>query len=651
MLVYDLETDGLLDTVTRVHCLNVQCRSTGRRWRFNAGTYADGTPTDRDGDIADGLALLDSAEVIGGHNVIGYDNRVLKKLLRWTPKAKVRDSMVEARVIWTNLWDIDSNAVAKGRRPAWFSKEGLLGSHKLKAWGARLGNFKGEYDGGWEHFTREMDDYCAQDNDTTCSLFDKIDSKNYSQETLDLENQVAFIISLQEEHGFLFDADKAVELERQLFVRRAELEDQLRESFRPWYEPKRYKGQHDVFTPKKDNPKLGYVAGVPFTKVVLQTFNPGSRDQIANRMTKLFGWSPVEFTEKGKPKVDETTLGTIDAPEAKLLVEFLTVEKRLGQLSTGEYAWLKMLAPDGRIHGRVNTNGAVTGRMTHSNPNLAQVPKVKVGKDGPLLGYAGGWGFECRSLFTVMRGRKLVGCDAEGLELRMLGHYMARYDGGAYAEAVVNGKKEDGTDVHTVNMRVVQLNSRDSAKTFIYAYLYGAGDHKLGCIVFDDMDEDRQAAFNRRHEAGPARDRALARLGKKARARIEEGLPALGKLQKLVREKARRGYLKSLDGRLLHVRSMHSALNTLLQGGGAVVMKKALVIAYRRFSEEGWVHGREYAFVANVHDEFQKEVEEQLAERAGQIAADSIREAGVAYGLKCPLAGAYQIGLTWADSH
>ncbi|MBK1968397.1 hypothetical protein JIX59_03500 [Brevundimonas diminuta] len=651
MLVYDLETDGLLDAVSRVHCLNIQCRVTGRRWRFNAGSYADGTPTVRDGDLADGLALLDEAEVIGGHNVIGYDNAVLLKLFKWKPKAIVRDSMVEARVIWTNLWDIDEKAVKRRKRPDWFVKERLMGSHKLKAWGARLGNFKGEYDGGWEHFTRDMDDYCAQDNDTTCSLFDKIDAKEYSQESLRLENQVAFIIGLQERHGFLFDTEKAVKLEQELFVRRAELEDQLRQTFQPWYEPKRYKGQHEVVVPKRDNKKLGYQAGVPFTKVVLQTFNPGSRDQIANRMKVLFDWHPVEFTESGKPKVDETTLSTITAPEAKLLVEFLTVEKRIGQISTGDNAWLKMVHADNRMHGYVNTNGAVTGRMTHSKPNMAQVPKVKTGASGIILGYAGGWGYECRSLFIVAPGRLLVGCDAEGLELRMLGHYMARYDGGAYADAVVNGKKEDGTDVHTVNMRVVMLRSRDSAKTFIYAYLYGAGDHKLGCVVFDDMSDEQKDAFNARHPAGEERDKALVRLGKRARARIEDGLPALGQLQKLIKEKAKRGFLKSFDGRKLHVRSQHSALNTLLQGGGAVVMKKALVICHEKFTQMGWVHGREYAFVANVHDEFQMEVQEQLAEIAGQVAADSIREAGEAYGCKCPLAGAYDIGHSWADSH
>lgn len=654
MLVYDLETDGLRGALTRVHCLNILDRLTGQKFRFNRGRYDDGTPCHRDGSIEDGVRMLEQADCRGGHNIIGFDDPVLRDLYGFSPKPeqRVRDSLVEARLIWTNIWDIDERAIKKGKRPEWWIKAGLRGTHKLEAWGGRLGCLKGEFKGPWDAFTPAMDEYADQDPVVTAALFDRIDAKGYSQQALELENEVAQIIFLQEEHGFLFDRATAERLAADLSVRHAELADQLRQTFKPWFVPERQKGQNVVLDPKRDDKKLGRTKGCPLTKVQEVVFNPASRDHIADRLTKLFGWSPQEFTDTGKPKVDETTLDGIDAPEAKLLVEYLTVEKRLGQIATGKEAWLKKVGSDGRIHGRVNTNGAVTGRMTHSTPNVAQVPKVKLAKDGSILdGYGGGWGYECRSCWIVPPGCKLVGTDAEGLELRMLAHYMARFDGGAYVEAVVNGKKEDGTDVHTVNMRVAGLNTRDNAKTFIYAYLYGAGNFKLGSIVLDDMTDAARAFFFSRHPAGDARDRAIARLGARARKRIEEGLPALGKLQELVKEKARRGYLKGLDGRLLHVRSQHSALNTLLQGGGAIVMKMALVLCYRRFLEIGWQHGREFAFVANIHDEFQKEVQEQHAETAGQTAAWSIQRAGEVFGLKCPLAGAYQIGRTWADSH
>jgi DNA polymerase-1 len=212
-------------------------------------------------------------------------------------------------------------------------------------------------------------------------------------------------------------------------------------------------------------------------------------------------------------------------------------------------------------------------------------------------------------------------------------------------------------------MKVVGLNSRDSAKTFIYAYLYGAGNPKLGAVMYEDMDEAATAAFNARVQRAEAKARAsgqdasdirihaLRRLGLAARNRIETGLPALGQLQEVVKDKATRGYLKSLDGRTLYNYSAHAALNTLLQGGGAVVMKKALVLAKEAYDALGWTHGVEYSFVANIHDEFQMQVLKHLAETAGKVANEAIRLAGIHFNLLCPLAGAYQIGETWADSH
>jgi DNA polymerase I-like protein with 3'-5' exonuclease and polymerase domains len=291
--------------------------------------------------------------------------------------------------------------------------------------------------------------------------------------------------------------------------------------------------------------------------------------------------------------------------------------------------------------------------MTHAD-HLAQVPKLKFADDGSVLkGYAGKYGYESRSLFGAPPGKKLVGVDADGLELRMLGHYMARFDGGAYARAVVDGDKKLGTDAHSLNMKAVGLRTRDGAKTWIYAYLYGAGDLKLGTIHYEDMADEWREKFSAKHPAGRAREGALIQLGKKGRRRIESSFPALDALQKEVRSRAKskNPKLKSLDGRLLHIRAQHSALNTLLQGAGAVVMKKALVLAYDAFLAKGWEFGREFAFVLNVHDEFQMEVEPEYAEEVGSIAAEAIRQAGVAFDLRVPLAGTADIGQTWADTH
>jgi len=658
LLIFDLESDGLLDELTRIHTLHIIDRTDGRAYRFNAGFFADGTPAERDGPIEQGLEMLMEAASICGHNVIAFDIPAIQKIYPWfAPRGLVRDTLVYTRLIYPHLTDIDQAAMRKWKRPADFGK--LIGSHSLKAWGIRLGVHKGDYQGGWESFNQDMEEYAAQDVVVTSALWDLILTKfpetigltkEAWTEAVELEHDVARIIAMQERFGFLFDDGAADVLERDLRARKAELEDMLRAAFPPWEEPVRKGGKPFVFIPKRDNARLGYRAGVPVPKFKTVSFNPASRDHIANRLMALYGWQPVEFTENGKPKVDETTLSGLDFPEAKLLVEYLTIDKRLGQLAEGSQAWRKRVGPDGRIHGRVNTLGAVTRRMTHSYPNMAQVPAVRAP-----------FGKRCRALFMVSTGMSLVGCDAEGLELRMLAHYMAKFDGGAYVETVVNGKKEDGTDVHTVNQRFIGLNSRDSAKTWIYAYLYGAGNLKLGMVIYEDFTEEQRAAFNAKHPAGDAREKALVRLGMRARKRVEAGLPALGKLQETVKRLAARKYLKTVDGGLLRVRSAHAALNTLLQGGGAIVMKKALVIMFNSLVEMGFipnyftgalVRGSEViGFVANIHDEFQMEVPEHLADTVGQLAADSIRRAGEAFGMRCPLAGAYQIGRTWADSH
>ena len=672
MLIYDIETNGLLDELDRVHTLHILDNDTGQAFRFNEGFFHDGTPAPRDGSIADGLITLSNADHICGHNVISFDNPAITKVYPWfklRPDCIVEDTMVWARLIWPHIKQIDTAWMKKGKLPADFAKEKLFGTHKLKAWGIRLGVLKADYDGEWDHFTQEMEEYAAQDPVTTKALWDKIEEKLRTPDGKegwfrpvgrgdgpDLEHDVQFIIHLQQRFGFLFDREAADKLEWQLRARKAELEDQLREAFRPWFKPERKHGKIVEFTPKRNDAKRGYTAGCTFSKIKLVSFNPGSRQQIADRLIELYGWIPVEFTPSGAPQVDETTLGSLDhIPAARLLVDYLTVDKRLGQLVEGDNAWTKMIGADGRIHGFVNTLGAITRRMTHSGPNMAQVPSL-VNAKGPVP-----YGKECRSLFTVAKAKLLCGCDAEGLELRMLAHYMAKYDGGSYGDTVVNGVKEDGTDVHTVNQKLIRLNSRNSAKTWIYAYLYGAGLLKLGMVIYEDFTAAQRETFNAKHPAGKARESAIARLGKQARARVEAGLPALGQLQTKIKRLAASGFLKTVDGSLLRVRSAHSALNTLLQGGGAIVMKKALVILFNRLLEAGWVpdlftgelrRGDDVmGFVANIHDEFQMEVPEHLADEVGQMGKDAIRDAGIAFGLRCPLAGSFDKGHNWADSH
>lgn len=675
MLVFDTEGDGLIATndqsklMTKLHNLNMIDRDTGERLRYNNEPLVVRVPPN--GTLEQGVRRLMEADAIAGHNIIGHDIPAIQFVFPWfQPKGAQIDTLIYSRLIWTNMKDIDIRAIKRKRRPEQWNtgckfngKPGsCTGKHSLASWGFRLGDYKGDYDGPWDVFSAEMDDYCMQDVEVTLKVLEKIEAEGYSLWALDLETKVAQIIAMQERHGVLFDRDAAERLAAEMTGVLADLADRLRSVIKPWFEPKREKGS-SIFVPKRsqkrkreleDGSKVieTITEGAEYCKVQLVDFEPSSRDKVANRLQALYGWVPQEFTETGKPKVDETTLDALAFPEAALIKDYLTVAKRLGFLATGDNSLLNMVGPDGRIHGRVNTNGAVTGRMTHSGPNLAQVPKVKVGTDGKvLMGLAGGYGYELRSLFIVPKGMKLVGVDAEGLELRMLAHYMARYDEGAYATAVVDGDKKLGTDAHSLNRDALGMNSRDNGKTWIYAYLYGAGDWKRGFIIYEDLAEDVRAKLNRDHPTAESKEAKLTALGARAKKRIETRIPALGLLVEAVKEKAKGGFVKGLDGRKIHIRGLHSALNSLLQGGGAIVMKLALVIAYEAFLAKGWEFGREFAFVLNVHDEFQIEAMEEHAEEIGQIAADAIRIAGERFNLRVPLAGSKDVGDKWSATH
>ncbi len=340
-------------------------------------------------------------------------------------------------------------------------------------------------------------------------------------------------------------------------------------------------------------------------------FNPGSRHHIAKVLKERYNWKPKEFTDAGQPKVDETVLSALPYPEIKPLIEYLTVNKRLGQLSDGKKSWLRYVTPEGRIHGYVNTNGAITGRMTHSKPNLAQVPAVRAP-----------YGKECRELFLPTKNYLQIGADASGLELRCLAHYMAKWDNGEYANVILTG------DIHSMNQKAAGLPSRDNAKTFIYAFLYGAGDEKIGAIVSKGSKE-----------------------GRRLKKQFLNKTPAIKKLKEKVEEIVKeRGYLKGLDGRQLKIRSAHSALNTLLQSAGAIIMKKALVILDENL-QKNYTAGIDYEFIANIHDEFQIEALPQYADTIGKEAVKAIKEAGKYFKFRCPLDGEYKIGKNWAECH
>jgi len=581
-IVLDCETDGLLHEVTTVWCIAVMDVDTE-----NVTTFS---PCHQGLDLSDFNSWLVQNHVVEiiGHNIIGYDVPVLERLLGVDfSKVGVIDTLVLSR-----LYDPTRQ------------------SHSLKSWGIELNKHKGDYN-DWSKFTGEMLEYCVNDIRVTLAMYKVFDTEDnsLSTESVALEHRTAGAIGRQTRRGWLLDERKSMVLVAELQSEIVNVTAKVRETFKPLpvFVPLNHPGQ------KKLN-KDGSISaryqkqldlGAEWVDDVwgyydYPEFNLGSRQQIG-RYLQHFGWKPKETTETGLPVVNEKTLGEItDIPEAELINNYLMLQKRYAQVTS----WLKALSNDGRIRGYVNPCGTVTGRMTHSKPNLAQVPAV----------YSP-YGKECRSLFVVPKGYKLVGMDASGLELRMLAHYMNDKD---YTYEVLNG------DIHTANQRAAGLESRDKAKTFIYAFLYGAGDGKIGEIVG-----------------------GTARQGKVLKANFLNNTPALATLRSRVAKASGKGYLKGLDGRRIKVRSEHSALNTLLQGAGAVVMKQALVHLEDYANKEGL----DYHFIGNIHDEIQTEVREDQATRFGELAVQAVVDTTETLNLRCPLDAEYKIGNNWADTH
>ena len=654
MLIFDLETDGLVDTVTKIvccHLFDTESPELGVQ-RFNDFGYK------ATGDVAEGVAKLGAADEILAHNGIGYDYQVLDKLYpEWNfeQKPKRLDSIVMSSVIYPDVKAIDFTAKKRGywvinnkRNHCPDNLGGIIGSHSLKAWGLRLGNHKDDYDPrsecpegvslseAWQTvgWTEAMDDYCVVDVEVTVSLYNLLAAKNYSQVCLDLEHSFASIMKRQEANGFTLDVEAGRKLHQTLMIRQAELEESIGAYFPNWYEPS---GKDAVRTPKVKNGPRGETAGVPFTKVVCRTFNAGSTTQIADRLVKLFGWVPTVLSESGEVSCTDEVLAGLSYPPVADIREYLVVSKRLGQLAHGAQAILKKVRDDGRIHGRVSSNGASTGRCTHSSPNVAQTPS----NGAP-------YGKDFRALYTAGRDSKLVGADASGLELRCLAHFLARWDGGAYAEEVISG------DVHWTNLKALGIAdcdrdknnplhdaARNAGKTWTYGYLYGCGESLSG---------EHYTAALRAFRGSDVK----AVGGRKGRKAFRENLPALASLEEAVANAATsKGYLTGLDGRRIPIRSAHSALNALLQGAGAVIMKQAAVILDGLLDTAGLVHGVDYGYCANVHDEWQIEVKDVNGnpELVGQLCEQAFNLAGTSLNLRVAIDGEAKIGNNWSETH
>ena len=504
--------------------------------------------------------LINEADIITGHNIIGFDAPILSRL--WNikiPVSKARDTLVMSRLL----------------------NPQLEGGHSLRAWGERLGKFKEgftDFDGG---LTEEMIRYCHQDVAVTNLLYSKLQAelKDFG-DSVELEHSIAILIKKQEDNGFKLNEKEAIILLAQLKDRMSFITDSMQNIFPPIVEER--------WSEKTDKQ----------LKDKVTVFNVGSRKQIAERL-QARGVKFTKKTEKGSIIVDETTLKNIDLPEAQLIAEYLMIQKRVGLLES----WIDSIKDDGRVHGRVITNGAVTGRMTHQKPNMSQIPNVN-----------SEYGLECRKLWTVNAVNLLVGTDLSGIELRCLAHYMQDKE---WQGELLNG------DIHQKNADAAGI-TRPQAKTLIYATLYGAGAAKIGSIV-----------------GGSAKE------GEEVLSRFYRNTPSLAKLMEKVKKAASKGYLPGLDGRKILVRSEHAALNSILQGCAAIIAKKWCIEAHKEFRKQK-LSVKQVAF---VHDEIQIETEKSTAHTVASIMIASARTAGLSLGFRCPVDAESKIGANWYETH
>lgn len=677
--VFDLETDGLLDECSKIHSLVV--------WQDGEiHSYAD-QPGFTGVDV--GLRQLERASKTYAHNGIDFDYPALRKLtgLELDVAHDHLDTLVMSRLMFADIAERDHRKRAASQRAGARTMPGkLVGKHSLEAWGWRLGDHKGDFGSktDWSVWTPEMQSYCEQDVRLTARLVELLLHQKWPEESIQLEHEFARAIHRMTRNGIGFDEKRAMELYQELDGRLASLQDEIQDEFPPTVQvgkrPSCWSGEcgglrfgaetkgevADHFRRAGFSPsKVTFTKGAPRYKII--PFNPKSQKQVSERLRGR-GWVPSAFTPSGDPAVTDAALASVDIPGVEPIRKFLLVKKRIEQLAEANEAWMRRQV-GGRIHGAVNTNGTVTGRCAHFRPNMAQVPgaeteKNDTGEEELVWGEPAGWGTDCRALFGPTRpGWKQVGADASGLELRVLAHYLGRWDGGAYARVILEG------DIHCHNRDVFGLEptarGRSKSKVGVYTLIYGGGDEKLGGALghlIEEHEKRAQAAplpqWQKRSMAKhgpvtPERVRAVKR-GAYARGRIMDGLTGYRELSSRVTERVKsQGYLRGLDGRRLNIRKPHAALNTLIQSGGAIIIKAATLGMFDELEmERGLPHGEEWALMAHVHDEVQAEAKDQArAHDVGSAFVLGLKSAEERFGLRCPLDGEYKIGGCWAETH
>lgn len=649
-LIFDLESDNLFYDITKVHCIRAYHLEDKKMLRYDK----DNEP------FFKGIQELNEG-ILVGHNIINFDIPALMKLFpkfKWKNR-QVFDTMLMSKLVCADIVITDIRLMKEGILPP-----KLYGSHSLKAWGYRLGYHKGtfatdsEEEDVWAEYSKEMADYCEQDVKVTTKLYfhllKRIQENEVPQSAIDIEHKFAMLMARQEHYGVLFDLEKAKKLEETLRKEQISLLDALQSQFKPkWFtdgkvrEAKRSSRRKIVhpITGRPDWQTTNYVEGAQYQEIKYTEFNPASGSHIIRWLTEDYGWIPSEFTDAGTPKTDADTLEKLDIEGIETLKRYLMVNKRLTQLVDGKQSLMNNVRSDSRIHGHVDSLGAVTRRCTHNSPNLAQVPANTIE-----------YGSDFRSLFKAPEGRIIIGADASGLELRVLAHYLYIYDKGEYGEVVLNGDVhwkntqdtgliEEGTkrDKHNVTHE----KQRSLAKTFIYAWLYGAGDVKIGRIVKPNATEEEQK-----------------KIGKALKTKFMKSNPTLAKLISTIKDRAKaRGFVYDLDGNKLYSRSNHSSPNLLFQSCGAIIMKYwavrvdeklqllGLKNSFDMYHSGSGITNCDYEFILNVHDEAQTEAKKELEETIMTIKTETFNEIGKSLNINIKIDGEAKSGLNWSDTH
>ena len=702
-LIFDIETNGLLDELDRVWCAVVTSTYTGSTTRYGPANVAQLTDH------------LDAADELIGQNIKRFDLPALKKVYGWEPRpeVKITDTATNASALWPKITPLKWPSKDPDKKWDW-------GFHSLRAWGERLGVLKGDYGDStdWQEYTPEMLDYCERDVEVTSALYAYLLDVGLSQIAQDLERDFAYEIGLLMDNGVWIDQPALKALIKELDLERVRLEElcvplmppvlteqetpefyldpqtgcfgrtvglidkafraRLVKTGKEWVDPE----DGTAYPTKAEASKLLKARSTKGpNRVKREPGNPNSDVQIARLFKDKYDWKPSEFTPAGQPSLTAEVLRALPYDEAQHLADLREVLKRLEYVSTGENGLEKVIQEDGRVHGYVNHNGADTGRCTHSKPNTANSTSARKR-----------WGKETRACFAVPPGRKMVGCDADGLELRVQAHYMAPYDDGAYVEKILEG------DVHTANQLDAGLETRDHAKVFIYKLNYGSGDVGLaeGLPIPEEAIQharDAWAKYGKRFLASsqghqesqdlewfwrlprdvwspvkacaeylekgqspPPETMGAAVVGARLRASFMAKAPAYARVVKEIKKEAKQGWVEGIDGRPISSLKKgtldryvpgHKAVNFKFQSTGALVMKKATVLACKEIRRRGL----DALLVLQAHDELQFDALEAHAEEVGTIVEDSIQEAGEFFGLLCPMAGSKSIGNNWSETH